>query len=54
MNGKLNIIADHCDLSPPAPGHPELRPPWPPAPDLAHSRPELRPPQPATRSHREL
>ena len=54
MNGKLNIILDHLDLSPPAPGHPEQRPPWPLAPGPAHSRLKLRPPQPSTRSHPEL
>ena len=54
MNGKLNIILDHLDLSPPALGHPEQRPPWPLALGPAHSRPELWPPRPPTCSHPEL
>nr|POE74469.1 hypothetical protein CFP56_57318 [Quercus suber] len=54
MNGKLNIILDHLVLSPPALGHPKLRPPWPPAPGPAHSCLELQPPRPLTRSRPEI
>ena len=64
MNGKLNIIPDHLDLSPPTLGYLDLRPPWLLAPGPAYScpkllppkcsHPELRPPQPPPCSLLEL
>ena len=41
MNGKLNIIPDHLDLSPPTLGYLDLRPPWLLALGPAHSCPKL-------------